>query len=498
MKNTDLFTLFSLLSTVEFTNFEFYLKHFTPISQKGMQLYQLIKTAYELAKQDWKEVKLEQTTIEKTIYGKQKNNSTFRTLRSELLDYLEEYCAFLELKKEKKHLLIHFLAKRNHQNLFSKTFKDINKVCESNVGLASLKTQSLLWESYQAIEFKNNPRITQTNFNAYYTSFTDYSLIKRMFHYCILWNRKLSRDDVEIDPVITKEIHEIAQIASNKKSIGILGQAYKACIEMLEGNIESYYQLKMLLLKQDQALLIEDKKILAHFMYSFCLEEKNKNSDHVEEFKKEVMVNYFYRYEQGFLMEDGFIPVLHVKNLCTYAAFRTLRNDDFAMTKADAVELILKTNATIAPQYRISCKNHNLALLHFYNKDFKTSIDLIKSKKQAAYFNPYFKYDDWMILLRSFYELDIEKEEELLYGIRSFKAMLDRENFLPTKDKKTYYNFIFVIKTLDKIRRKKERYEETTKLEQQLGKYLDKPLKMAIREWALQKIEELDLSWDKE
>ena len=141
MKKTKIFEICLMLSKEEFFNFETYLKTFTKATKQCLELYSFLKESYEKSNYKWSKASIEKERIEKKLYGQKTHNSTFATLRNDLLKYFEEYCAFLQFKEDKHHHLLRFFAKRSDEHYFRKVFNHTNRQLKDLQGLEILNTK---------------------------------------------------------------------------------------------------------------------------------------------------------------------------------------------------------------------------------------------------------------------------------------------------------------------------------------------------------------------
>lgn len=136
--------------------------------------------------------------------------------------------------------------------------------------------------------------------------------------------------------------------------------------------------------------------------------------------------------------------------------------------------------------YRKNVFQHNLGVYHYYFKEFEEAIKVIKKQKLANYPNPYFRFDDQTILLRSLYES--EKTESLENACRNFKAVLENDDFLPVKQFEEYDHFIsamrkLLLANLNQV--EERRFNQALK---ELNALLERPIK--VPHWFKQKMGE--------
>ena len=446
MKKTKTFELLHILSKKEFLDFEFYLKHFTKSREtsKCIQLYALLKKAYQKAECNWNKADITKDKIETAL---NKNGQTaFRKLCTELLRYLEEYCAFLQMRTEKNDYLLRFCAMRNKGTLFEKVYNESIRKINFTEGLESLQQKCNILEQLHTLEFTNNPKVAKTDFNELFLSFSDFALIKQLRWYCMVLNRDLLATSFQISTDVEEEIDLILKLETKKTKRLFVLQFYQLCIKMLKGNDKSYFQLKELLINNRKKIDVKDQKIFFNMMHSFCMTNKDIS------FRNESLLNYFYRFETGLLEENGYIAVQDVKNLCSYATLRTKMEEELAMTMTDAIDIFYKTTKKIKTAFRISTRNYHLGTLYFFHQEYNNVLKFLKPLKTEKYANPYFHFDSRLVLVRTYYELQEEGTDKLERGIRNFKSALDNDDFLSKKDKESYYNFVLAMRKLNALR----------------------------------------------
>ena len=446
MKKTKIFELLSILSKKEFLDFEFYLKHFTKSREtsKYIQLYELLKKAYQKAEYNWNKADIDKDKIEAAL---NKNQQTaFRKLCSELLRYSEEYCAFLQMRTEKNDYLLKFYTVRNQENLFKKVYNEIIRKQNSIKGLERLQLKSNTLEHLWLLEFTNNPEIVKTDFNELFLSFSDYTCIKQLRWYCVLLNRSLLIDKFQISPEVKNEIKLILKLEEQKVKRLFIFPFYQHCIWMLQGKNESYYQLKDLLVNNKEKVDVKDQRIFFNMMHSFCMTNKDVS------FRKESFLNYFYRFEEGLLEENGYIAVQDVKNLCSYATLRTKMKGELFMSMTEAIDIFYRATKKIKTTFKTSTRNYHLGTLYFFHQEYNKVLEYLKPLKAEKYANPFFHFDSRLVLVRTYYELQEEGVDRLEKSIRNFKSALDNDGFLPQKDKDGYYNFLLAMRKLSALR----------------------------------------------
>ncbi len=447
MKKTKIFELLLILSKKEFLDFEVYLKHFTKSREmnKSIRLYTLLKKAYQKADYNWNKADIAKEKIEATL--NKQEQTAFRKLCAELLRYLEEYCAFLQMRTEKNDYLLRFCAVRNQVPLFNKVYNESIRKLNALEGLENLQLKSSTLEHLWLLEFTNNPKVARTDFNKLFLSFSDYAFIKQLRWYCVLLNRCLLTNTFQIEAQVKEEIHLILQLGKLKASHLFIFPFYQDCIQMLQGEEKSYYELKELLIANKEKVDVKDQRIFFNMMNSFCMSHKDGN------FRQEAYLNYFYRFEEGLLEDDnGSIPVQDVKNLCSMAILRTKMDGELSMTISDAIDIFYRATKKIKAQFKISTRNYHLGTLYFFHQEYDKVLEFLKPLKAEKYANPYFHFDSRLVLVRTYYELAEDGSDKLERGIRNFKSALDNDAFLPKKDKEAYYNFLLAMRKLSALR----------------------------------------------
>ena len=488
MERIKIFDLCILLNKEEFLNFELYLKHSINARKQCLQLYELIKERYKKAKCDWKRTRLDLNSLEEVIYPEKVGKHTFAKLRNELLKHLEEYCAFINFRKDHQFHLIHFLAERDSQHYFKKVLKKVNKEFENQQSIISEKTKYELWNGFMQIEFVSNEEKYKTDFKEMFNSFTNYSLLRWMQLYCILLNRNLINKEKSenIEEEIKLEMQGIAELILERKGIEIVAKVYVTCLQMLEGDLGKTTELRKLLIENRENLAIEEQKKMFNYLHTVCVRKFIAFPEKAFEHRKEIVKNYFYRYENDLLHEGAFIPVQHVKNLCNYATTRISRTDELKLTKEAAEKLIKEVTKKVNPQYRNSTRNHVYGVFHFLNKDYEKAIDVLSKQKKGTYANYALRFDDYTILLRSVYET----EEPVDDKVTGFIKVLNRNRSIPSHKWLEYYNFAQAIKQLDALRDLAVIYDsDKKKALEEMKSLLEKPIK--VRNWFEQKLETL-------
>jgi len=220
-------------------------------------------------------------------------------------------------------------------------------------------------------------------------------------------------------------------------------------------------------------------------MHSYCMSKKDTN------YRKESIINYFYRFETGLLAVNGYIPVQDVKNLCTYAILRTKMKGELAMNITEAIDIFYRATKKIKTAFRSSTRNYHLGTLYFYHQEYNKVLEYLKPLKAEKYANPYFHFDSRLVLVRTYYELQDKGKGKLERGIRNFKSALDNDDFLSKKGIKGYYNFLLAMRKLINLR---DKYGFERSKAQKNYKDLKKILEgsVLVKAWFIKKLEDFE------
>lgn len=489
MQKTRLFELISSLSKKEFFDFETYLIHFTDARQKCKTLYSCFKESYIDKGNSWLKGCPQKEEILGKIFNKKIKNqqASLAVLCNELCDYLISYFAFLMHKQKNKDLLVQqYFFERNMFDNYKKYQKKVDEKMGEIVGWQSTHLRTQLVEI--DIEFGNYHYNIKPNlsFEDLYYAFKEYYFVKQLKNYCILLSSALIISQ-EIDSSIQKEMNTLlnSNNLTNFKD-HLLINLYKTCSQMLLKKSGSYKLLKNLLESQKLSIEKEDHKTIRNAMLTYCNNMMYQPNEKSTFYREEHLLNYFYMYENDLLNAGNYLPVMHLKNICSLAVVRTKEIGRLYLSEDKVQKLINESYGKVTPKHQKSTYCFNLGVWHFYKKQYYKAIEILSTSN--TYANAFFTYDSRTILLRCHYILDnfeiVEKQAV------AAKEALRREKQLSIRHKTEYRNFFIFIEKLSRIKtRQKYIYRPSIqqKLVQLKRTITEKPTK--LRNWFFGEIE---------
>jgi hypothetical protein len=194
-----------------------------------------------------------------------------------------------------------------------------------------------------------------------------------------------------------------------------------------------------------------------------------------QEFLREIFELYQEALERGLLYINQELSPWSFKNIVITA----LRLKEFDWAESFIHQYQNKLNV----RYRSNAISFNLAQLYFYQKKYKSVIELLQ---QVEYDDISYTLNSKTFLIGSYYELDeIVALDSML---ESFRAYLNRSKVLTPARKKLYINMINYIKKLSEVdvrnKSKIKALHDQVKMEKEL----------ASKGWIMEKIAELEES----
>ncbi len=319
----------------------------------------------------------------------------------------------------------------------------------------------LLNQDIQAKSEKKNIETVSKNLDIFYIS-------EKLRYYCyILGSRRVVVHDYDLQ-MMKQVIRQVENF--NYSKIPVIAVYYQNYLTLSDGENEAhYFRLKELLDKY----ALDFPRVEAFNLYSstlnYCTRKVNSGQAKFLNEYFDIMVDFL---EKEIIFLDDHLDVQVFRNIVVTA----LRLKEFSW----AEKFIPKYIERIRPKYRNNTLTFNLARLHWYQKNHKKVIELLRT---VEYENLGYNLISKTMLLTTYYDTN---EIEPLYSLlESFRAFLNRHKEIPQHRRSLYLNLIrFTKKMVNTIPNDKKAILK-------LHKEITETKSLANKDWLLEKLAEL-------
>lgn len=481
MKNSKLTQLLKTFSEEEIIEFEKYLK--SPLSNSRNYI---LKFFIELKKHypEFKEDKIDRKVIFSKIYkGKKFNDSTVRSIVSNLIADAEHFLSYINFRKNKTfqdfyllselrirelHSYYDIKAKPILNNIKNQKEYDFNDLIYQYLLTFEITDQYMHREGYESsvelVDLLNNNLLTFFIANANYT--THYSEILKTF-FPFETNSYLEHN---FYPNFNFEgfINSLADNDSNRAKYLMLNyNLYNLITD--KNSHESFAVLKKLWINSSDFLSPASRESIYDFLGNFCLiQNRNKGSIYERE---------FFELSKIMLKDKLFLSGSNNLHLNT---FRQITLHCFSLNEIQWVEDFVKGYAKyLADDEREMLVELAMSEITFKKKDYKSCLEHLSNIKVLKNFMKIELKENY---IKVFYELNYT--EQLYSAFDSFRHYLKNAPFLPNyiRDAKNFLKYITAISNY-----KNKNNSDLHILKKQL---IDDP-HVHIKSWLLEKIDEL-------
>jgi len=464
MKHTKLIKLLKTLSNDEYLRLGKFLRSpFFNYSTPLISFYEALKRYFP----DFEEKKVEPERMWAKVFPEKTYNHTkFWRLCSDLSLLVEKYLIQLELEEPKphaQHLLIKSLGRRNAFALYEKEVKGRLKEMEKvEIRNAEWYREHIgLLEDWYFHPLKDKLDKKDNSLS---------ELMDSLDAYFLLQKAKFGIGLVSLERVLQRK-YDIRYLSVLKESTeeNILLDLYKLSLNLLQNEEETaFFDLEKLLFENIEKLNEDDKRLFFSNGLNYAIRKMNRGDIH---YQATTLRWYKYGLKNTLIYTDGYISEIAFKNIVYIGS----QVGEFDWVE----ELIEKYNNHLKEDIRLDCLFFCKALLHFYKKDFNTTIKILTRENWVKNY----LISSRNLLTRALFESFLQNEdtyEILLNSLQSFEIFILRTKLFPKKRLEAHLNLVRILKKLSKkIIDKKQKSE----ISHWLTKELNSNKKIVTKSW---------------
>lgn len=441
MHQSKLIQLLQTLLNEEFETFTRFVQ--SPIYNRNKKAIELINL---LAKYhpDYNSAALSHQKVFAKLYpDKPKTGTNLHQLMSELIKLLKRFWAVTTFENEtclQNDLLLDRLLEKNNFELFKSVFAEAHENLENISSVDNLYYSYRLESQYFTYLMRVKNKTANDNLQ---------SLLDKIDCYTMALKMKMSVAALNRQRVLNKQYHlrfltELCQAAAQPPFNEVLIiRLYHQIINLLidPDNTQAYLELRSLLLKQGNNLLIDDKRQL----YFLCANHemwRTKNA------RVPNSLQLFFTFKE--MVEAGifdeFISYTHFTAIVNCG----LENNEIKWTK-NFIKLYKNKLVTETAEAKTYIAAYHNALLFFYENQLKKAKYLLTSN----YPDNYYYLERKILLLKIYYQNnDTHDVDEFDKELKAVKMYLSRDKQLSDYNKNAYKNFAHYLEKLYKLREK--------------------------------------------
>lgn len=402
------------------------------------------------------------------------NDLRFRHLSSDFLKLLERFFAVEELHESQYDLDINSLKaarKKGLEKHFNSIYRKLLKRFRNDEmadGDFYFKTH-LIESEYNDFLSDRYVRKGENNFE---------NTVESLDTYFILTKLKFGCYRLDFQKVFDREynIFLLDDILSHVQKKDYSGKpliaSYFHIYNMLDGKDaeENYAAVKAILDEHLDHFGHRDQNDILHFAMNFCIRRLNKGG---AKYYRESFSLYQMGLDKGVLLENGQLSPWTAKNVVTIGCY---------LGEFNWVEAFVRDYSDLIPdEHRDNSTTFNLALVHWFRKDYSKVLRLIS---RVEFDDPFYALDAKTILLKIYFEQ--REYDSLLSLCESFRIYLKRNRLVSETHKKYRLDLIRYAARLVKV--KPYQKERLGKIKQEIMQQPD----INNRKWLLDQIDVME------
>jgi hypothetical protein len=418
---------------------------------------------------------VEQEQIWAKIFPKIPYDDTkFRRLSSDLNKLAQDFLAIEDFKNQPLAFESYQLRLLNSKGL-DKHYLGVERNVEREREKLQLRdamyyynNAMLEYEKHVYLEKHGVMRTKKINLSSADFQLDCFFLSLKLKNYCDAINYKnILNIDVKIG--IIDELLEIAK-SERYQVIPAVAIYYQILLTLTDRENEThFFNLKRLLNANNFKFQQQEMRNMYIFAQNYCIKKINTGNP---DYYRELFEIYQILIETNIILNKGIIVPWDYKNITSVG----LRVGEFKWVE----KFVKNFNQYLPKDHQKNALTYNLAILHFYKKDYSEVISLLRDMSYKDVFDAL--QGRWL-LVKTYYELDEYDALDAL--IDSFRIFLRRNKSISKSYQKMYLNAIKFLQKIMKI--PYESKGSAVKLSVQIKEC--NPI--AERSWLLQKLEEI-------
>ncbi len=420
-------------------------------------------------------MELEQKEVWKKMFNKKPYNDTkFRRLCSDLNKLAQDFLAIEDFKNQPLAFESYQLRLLNSKGL-DKHYLTVERNVERDRKRMKLRdamyfynNAMLEYEKHVYLEKHGVMRTKKVNLDNADFQLDCFFLSLKLKNYCDAINYK---NILNIDIAIGM-IEELLEIAKQERYQAVPAVAiyYQILLTLTNREEEAhFFNLKRLLNENNFRFQQQEMRNMYIFAQNYCIKKINTGK---AKYYRELFDIYKTLIETQIILNKGIIVPWDYKNITSVG----LRVGEYKWVE----KFIKNYNQHLPKDHQKNALTYNLAILHFYKKDYNEVITLLRDMSYKDVFDAL--QGRWL-LLKTYYELDEYDALDAL--IDSFRIFLRRHKSISKSYQKMYMNAIKFLQKIMKIP-----YESKSSAEK-LHLQIKECTPIAERRWLLQKLEEV-------
>lgn len=367
------------------------------------------------------------------------DHQRLRYVMTDLARTIERFLVKIRLEQQpllRDRLLLEALGERKLENLFAKTFKQVQRRAESQ----PLRDANFLYNQFAlqelAVHFERQyaNRGGEDRIPQLLDQLQHHSLLLRLKYLC----EALNRQQVLSSQADKGRLQEVLEELAGLQDLPAVILVYECILQTLRfPSEEGHYQDLRRHLRSSGGLFtrLELGQLYA-FALNYCIRKLNKGES---EYLRELFTLYAELMEQELLHEEGLLPVQHYKNTVTVG----VRLKEYTWTQ----DFIHQFRKDLPPGERENAFTYNMAVLEYARGNYGMAKRLLQ---KVAFTDVFYNLDSKAILLKCYYEL--EENEPLLSLLDALRNYLSRNRKISPAQRALYKNLIPLLRRLLKVR----------------------------------------------
>jgi hypothetical protein len=423
MPDSKLISLFTSLSSSELRDFSSVMnqRKGEPITTLCIHLQQL---ANEKALSEY-----DRASAFKYVYGKgPHDDQRMRLLESSLFEVLEAFLIQVYVKNDQTlygSLKVKLHAERNLPKAFRYAADRLAAHLDSQTGLDRLYSKHDLANVELSFESRHRSRKSPLDFNRVHLSLDTWYCAAKLKHACEAMNAR-NVLGIEVELKMIQQVRELADSSPYNEEPAVL--AYRLVYDSLVNSEDESFTEKMMhfMRHEGQRFPFDEQRELFQYLKNYCIKKLNSGK---LEYTRHLFDIYRLNLSNTELLEDEPLSPFEFKNMVTIA---------LRLGELDWVKAFIPSHLNyLQSEQRKNAEIYNLANLHFFMKDYRTTLRLLQ---QVEFTDVFYALDVRSILLKSYFE---QGEEELFnYQASAFKTFLSRNRQVSEYQRTIYRNFI--------------------------------------------------------